>query len=174
MKNLEVFTTSVPSSPELTAKMEESLTKAPEVLLQQRDLKLGKAFGSYKKAIFWSLVMSTSIIMEGYDTLLMGSFFGQPAFAEKYGHLTKKHGHQISAPWQSGLNIGSTCGQLVGLLLAGYASERFGFRKTMMAGLLMITGVIFIQFFAPNLAVLEIAQILIGSLRQPPSTTEIY
>ncbi|KAH0024335.1 sugar porter family MFS transporter, partial [Aureobasidium melanogenum] len=162
MKDPEVSATSVPSTPEMMAKVEVPLSKAPEALLQQHDLTVSKAVFLYKKAIFWSIVMSTSIIMEGYDTLLIGSFFGQPAFAEKYGHLTKKHGHQISAPWQSGLNIGSTCGQLAGLLLAGYASERFGFRRTMMAGLLSITGVIFIQFFAPNLAVFEVAQILIG------------
>jgi SP family general alpha glucoside:H+ symporter-like MFS transporter len=47
-------------------------------------------------------------------------------------------------------------------LLAGYVSERFGFRKTVVGGLVVITALLFITFFAPNLIVLEIGQVLLG------------
>lgn len=38
---------------------------------------------TYPKAIGWSIAVSMAIVMEGYDTGLMGSFFGFPAFQQK-------------------------------------------------------------------------------------------
>ena len=33
---------------------------------------------SHRWAIFWSCVISMSVVMEGYDTILMGNFMGYP------------------------------------------------------------------------------------------------
>lgn len=41
---------------------------------------IGTAFKLYRKGVMWSLLMSTAIIMEGYDTILLGNFYGLPAF----------------------------------------------------------------------------------------------
>jgi MFS transporter, SP family, general alpha glucoside:H+ symporter len=41
----------------------------------------------YPKAIGWSLLLSTAIIMEGYDTTLLGSFYAFPEFNKKFGDL---------------------------------------------------------------------------------------
>lgn len=139
-----------------------SLEDVPSAIEQEHRLTFWHALRSYKKAVFWSLLISTTIVMEGYDTMLIGNLIGQPQFQKRYGTPTKKHKYQVSAPWQAGLGNGSTCGQLIGLLLAGYTTERFGFRKTMLLGLATITGIIFMQFFAPNLTVLLVAQILFG------------
>ncbi|SMY28636.1 unnamed protein product [Zymoseptoria tritici ST99CH_1A5] len=100
--------------------------------------------------------------MEGYDTMLIGNLFAQPAFKKHYGQRTAKGTYQIPAPWQAGLKNGADCGCIVGLLLAGYVSERLGFRKTMLGGLALISAFIFIQFFAPSIEVLLVAQILFG------------
>jgi hypothetical protein len=35
----------------------------------------------YKKGVLWSLLMSTAIIMEGYDVVLLANFYGLPAFS---------------------------------------------------------------------------------------------
>ena len=35
------------------------------------------------QAVLWSIVASFTIVQEGYDTLLLGSLFGLPAF-KKY------------------------------------------------------------------------------------------
>lgn len=112
--------------------------------------------------------MSTAVVMEGYDTKLIGTLFAQPAFQKAYGELVEGDSYQVSAPWQAGLGNGSTVGQLLGLLLAGYISERFGFRKTVLGGLTAIAALIFITFFAPSIVVLEIGQILIGEHLRPP------
>lgn len=142
---------------------QDRLVDAKDAIAYEHHLTLGEALRLYRKAVLWSLTLSTTIIMEGYDTMLMSNFFAQPAFRERFGYFSpKQRSWQISAPWQAGLNNASTCGQLIGLLLAGYASEKFGFRKTMIAGLVAISGFIFIQFFATSLEMLLVAQVLFG------------
>ena len=155
--------------------MDEKREEAPEVLTarisqtdeqievarsQERALGFIQAVKLYPKAIFWSICMSTALIMEGYDTALIKSLFALPAFRKQYGD--PKH-HNISAPWQSGLTNGSSVGQLLGLVVAGYLSERIGFRWTMIGGLVLAAGTIFIQFFAESLGVLETGQVLLGT-----------
>ena len=42
-----------------------------------------------------------TVIMEGYDVTLLGSFYGYPMFRRKYGeYLDEKNGYQISSTWQ--------------------------------------------------------------------------
>jgi MFS transporter, SP family, general alpha glucoside:H+ symporter len=47
-------------------------------------------------------------------------------------------------------------------MLNGYISERFGFKRTMLGALGLITTLIFIPFFAPSLEVLVVGQVLMG------------
>jgi SP family general alpha glucoside:H+ symporter-like MFS transporter len=139
---------------------------------QEHELSFFQALKLYPKGVFWSMAISTAVIMEGFDTKLISTLFAQPAFQKAYGHPAKAGTYQISAPWQTGLSNGSACGQLLGLLIAGYISERFGFRKTIMAGMATVIGLIFITFFAPNLVVLEVGQILFG--KNPPPTRSCF
>lgn len=37
-----------------------------------------ETFKKHKTAVFWSMVISMSIVMEGYDVMLMGSFMAYP------------------------------------------------------------------------------------------------
>ncbi|KAF5669890.1 MFS SP general alpha glucoside:H+ symporter [Fusarium denticulatum] len=140
----------------------EWIADAEDANAQEHNLKFFNALKLYRKSVFWALVISTAIFMEGYDTMLLGNMYGLPAFRKRYGYHIKGDKHQISAPWQAGLSNGSACGQLVGLLVSGYVSERFGFRKTMICGLTASAAFIVIPFFAPSLAVLEVGQILFG------------
>ncbi|CAK7274539.1 hypothetical protein SEPCBS119000_006224 [Sporothrix epigloea] len=140
----------------------EWLADAQDANSDEHKLGFWTALRVYRKSVLWSVAVSTAIFMDGYDTMMMGNLYGQPAFRERYGFLVKKDNYQIPAPWQIGLNNGSSCGQLIGLLLSGYACDRFGFRKTMALGLSGSIPLIFILFFAPNLPVLEVGQILFG------------
>ena len=144
----------------------DQVTDVRDANAQEHDLSFFQAIQLYPKGVFWSIAMSTAVVMEGYDTKLIGTLFAQPTFQKAFGHHVKGTSYQISAPWQAGLGNGSVVGQLLGLLLAGYLSERFGFRKTMMGGLLVIIALIFIIFFAHNLQVLLAGQILFG---KPPT-----
>jgi|SRR5687767_1128901 SP family general alpha glucoside:H+ symporter-like MFS transporter len=47
----------------------------------------------YYPAIGWALLCATCVIMEGYDTILIGNFFAYPAFANKYGTRVDERGN---------------------------------------------------------------------------------
>lgn len=139
----------------------EVLAAAQEATDQEHSLTFWRAVKTYPKAVGWSVLLSTALVMEGYDNLLIASLYAQPAFRKKYGQCVGDT-CQITAPWQAGLKNGASVGQIFGLLGAGYLTERFGFRKSMIGGLVALTGFIFIQFFSPKIWVLEIGQILTG------------
>ncbi|KAJ6445151.1 MFS transporter, SP family, general alpha glucoside:H+ symporter [Purpureocillium lavendulum] len=140
----------------------DRLADATDANDQEHEMTLLQALRLYPKGVLWSVVMSTGVVMDGYDTKLVGTLYAQPAFQKAFGTHVKGNSYQISAPWQTGLSNGSAAGQLVGLLLAGYLSERFGFRKTMVGGLAIVVAFIFMTFFAPNITVLAVGQTLFG------------
>lgn len=76
---------------------------------------LGQCLRENRKAVMWSVLISLSIVMEGYDIILMSNFFAYPEFQKKYGHdYGGDIGWQVSAPWQTGLNMASTVGCIFG------------------------------------------------------------
>lgn len=68
----------------------------------------------------------------------------------------------ISAPWQTGLSMGSPIGQVVGAFFAAYPMEWFGRKKTFGACVIISAGFVFIQFFARSLPVLLAGELLGG------------
>lgn len=100
--------------------------------------------------------------MEGFDLILIGNLFGFPAFKRKFGALQPDGSYELTAAWQTGLSNGTLVGQIFGLFIAGYLCDRYGFRKTMGGGISLIVVFIFIPFFAPNIQVLLVGQILLG------------
>ncbi|KAK6506572.1 hypothetical protein TWF506_011477 [Arthrobotrys conoides] len=140
----------------------EIAKQAREATEVEHNLTLGQNIRLYPKAIAWSILMSTAIIMEGYDVVLMGSFYAYPSFNKKYGTLQPNGKYSLSAAWQSGLSNGVNIGAIFGLMLNGIISERYGYRKTMMGGLLFTTAFVFILFFAENVQTLLVGEILLG------------
>ncbi|KAK9310916.1 general substrate transporter [Lipomyces starkeyi] len=138
------------------------LLEAQAATDKEHDLTFLKSVRLYPKAIAWSMLLSTAIIMEGYDTKLVGSLFAQPAFRKRYGSQLPNGSYQISASWQAGLSNGASIGSLIGLFMNGYISERVGFRKTMLGALAFLAVMVFIPFFAPSIEVLQVGQILMG------------
>lgn len=138
------------------------LVMAESAAEQERQDTFLKSLKLYPAAIGWSVVLSTAIIMEGYDMKLIGSLNAQPAFTKRYGVQLPNKKYEIPASWQAGLSNGATIGSLIGLYLNGYISERIGFRKTMMGSLMLMIGTIFIPFFAHSIEILLLGQILQG------------
>ncbi|KAF9888014.1 hypothetical protein FE257_009404 [Aspergillus nanangensis] len=130
---------------------------------QEHHLGFWEAIRRYPNAVLWSVLLSTSIIMEGYDIVLIQSFFAQPSFRDKYGQYDPGTGsHQITAPWQNGLSNAVSVGTIVGAFANGYFVHRLGYRRVLLASLLAISAFIFISFFSPNLPVLLVGQFLCG------------
>ena len=120
------------------------------------------AIKTYRKAVFWSIVVSMACVMEGFDSTNLGGFYGMPAFQKKYGTYYEGIGYQIPAPWQVGLNMGSNVGQFFGILLNGYIAEKYGYRNVLLVSYVAISCTIFITFFSPNIVVLFIGEVLCG------------
>ena len=55
---------------------EDTKANARNATEREHSLSLRDAFKLYPKAIGFSLLFSTAIIMEGYDLSLMGAFYG--------------------------------------------------------------------------------------------------
>lgn len=117
----------------------------------------------YPKAIAWSVLISTCIVMEGFQVCLLPNFYAFPQFREKYGQYVESDGtYQVSAPWQAGLSNGANVGSIIGLMINGWVSERIGYRKTVMGCLVLITAFISILFTAQNVQTLLAGEILMG------------
>ncbi|KAK4915858.1 hypothetical protein LTR66_017060, partial [Elasticomyces elasticus] len=120
----------------------------------------------YPKAIFFSFGISLAVIMEGYDTYLLGNFFGLQTFNQKYGRpvgiVDGVESYQIPAQWQTALGASTAAAQIIGLFINGIVSERIGYRWTMIVSLILIACFIFITFFAINIEMLLAGYILSG------------
>jgi SP family general alpha glucoside:H+ symporter-like MFS transporter len=137
--------------------------EAKQAAEEEHQLTLRQAIRLHPKAIAWSVLLSTSIIMEGYDIVLYSSFFAQPAFSQKYGDFDPRtNKYQISTSWQNGLSNAVSVGTLVGAFANGWFCAKYGYRPVLLTSLSFICAFIFISFFAPNLPVLLVGQFLCG------------
>lgn len=142
----------------------EFIGDAQDAVHGQKEQSITEALKQYKKGVIYSIIFSAAIIMEGYDTLLLGQFFANQAFARRFGEPDPGNPgtYQIPAQWQTGLSCSTQVGQILGLQITGFASERFGYRPTMLVALVCLTGFLFIQFFATSLPMLLAGYILLG------------
>ncbi|KAK7948071.1 MFS transporter- SP family- general alpha glucoside:H+ symporter [Apiospora aurea] len=129
---------------------------------RERDMKLSTAFKIYPKAIAWSAVLSSCLVMEGYDTSIVGSYFAYPVFKNKFGEPAPNGDMVISAAWQNGIQGATNVGEIIGLQIAGWVSERYGYRWTIISALIAITGFIFFPFFAESLVVFLVGEFFQG------------
>ncbi|CAJ0548853.1 Ff.00g024660.m01.CDS01 [Fusarium sp. VM40] len=135
--------------------------EALEATADEHSYTVWQGFKTYKRAAFWSIVISTTVIMEGYDVTLLGSFYGYPRFREKYGaYLDEDNDYQISANWQQRFNCLGALANIIGAMLNGWATSRWGHRVVLISGLFWLTAFIFLVFFAPTIEVLLVGQFL--------------
>lgn len=59
--------------------------EAKDATDKEHRMGLMRALKLYPKATGWSVLLSTAIVMEGYDTLLLGNLYGFPAFTSNFG-----------------------------------------------------------------------------------------
>lgn len=158
------------SNESMDAEMQDYLAKfldisnnAKENDHQEKTMTLKEGLKTFPRAAMWSIVLSSAIIMEGYDTNLLNSFYGFPDFVNKFGtYFPEKGKKEIPAKWQTALSMAVNCGEIIGLFLAGIISDRIGYRKTLIASLIMVAGLIFIVFFAKNIQMLLAGELLLG------------
>lgn len=128
----------------------------------EQSMGLLKSLKLYRKACLWSIFLSTCVIMEGFDVVLLNALYAYPPFQRDFGERQPDGSYELAADWQSGLSGGNQAGQIIGLLLTGLIADRLGYRKTLIGALVFCTGFIFIVFFSKSLVQLLIGEILIA------------
>ncbi|OTA27661.1 hypothetical protein BTJ68_11368 [Hortaea werneckii EXF-2000] len=118
---------------------------AAKATASETSMTLLQGLQTYPKAVGWSILLSTCIIMEGFDI-------------RRFGSLQEDGTYGVSAAWQSGLSKGALVGEIFGLFLTGIVAERLGYKKTMVGALAMLTGFVFLLFFAQNLPMLLVGE----------------
>lgn len=137
------------------------LKGARQASTAEHEQTLSEAFVTHRKAILWSVVISMTIIMEGYDIGLISQFFAYPAFERAYGDWHPElNRYVVSSSWQAGLGNGGTAGVIIGGFANGFLSARYGYKKVVLGALFFMNWFIFISFFAKNAPTLLVGQIL--------------
>jgi len=140
----------------------EMSAEAQDATNKEHSMGFLQALKLYPKAVGWSILLSTAIVMEGYDVILLSSFYALPQFNKRYGVQLPDGNYTIPAPWKSGLSNGAQIGEIIGLFINGIVSDKYGYRKTMLASLAMMVAFIFIPFFSQNIETLLVGEILCG------------
>ncbi|KAK4223893.1 general substrate transporter [Podospora fimiseda] len=137
---------------------------AAQANTSEHTMTLLTAIKLYPKAIAWSVLVSSTLIMEGYDLALLSNLYASPAFNKKYGNLISSdpEKYAVSAAWQSALSNGARAGEILGLILAGWTSDAYGYKVTTLGSLGLMIMFIFVLVFAPDVKVLVVGEVLCG------------
>lgn len=82
---------------EKSTSMDRLIADAKAATDKEHKMTLMQGIRLYPKAVFWSMIISTCIVMEGYDISLVGNLYGFPAFNRKYGEIGPHGTYQIPA-----------------------------------------------------------------------------
>jgi len=120
----------------------EDRAGATEAETHQIEMTTRQALRFYWKSVIWSIIASTVIIMEGFDSLL-GNFFVLQPFLKKYGDWNEELGkYVITADWQMGLTQAVSVGCIVGVIGGAWQVDRLGYRWSMISNLIALSGFI--------------------------------
>ncbi|ESU07715.1 hypothetical protein FGSG_02292 [Fusarium graminearum PH-1] len=110
--------------------------KVRRALNNEKDMTILSCCRQFPKAIFWSLLLFLTVVMEGYDKSLVAGFVAFPAFRERYGELFDTPNgplYEISPLWQTALQVSAIACEVIALcgiswgviqtLAATYAAE---------------------------------------------------
>lgn len=90
------------------------VAEAKQAADAEQSMTLWQAMKIYPKAIGWSVLLSSTLIMEGYDLALLGHLFGSPVFNKKFGDWHEpSESYVVSAAYQSGLSNGARAGEVM-------------------------------------------------------------
>ncbi|KAM5343363.1 hypothetical protein ACJ41O_011900 [Fusarium nematophilum] len=128
-----------------------------EALIPKKEL-----FKRYWPAAVYSMLLSLALVMEGMDVGLVNNFFAHPAYLERFGWPDKDGSQHISTKWQGAIGAGNNCGSIIGLLINGYVQSRFGSRRVYMAAMALMGCTVFVLFFAVNVEMLLVGNLLCG------------
>lgn len=141
----------------------EGYASAQAANTREHEMTVRQTLRAYPWAVFWSLVVSMSVIMEGYDTILIGSLYGYPAFKKSFGHYsTFARSYQIEGKWQAAMGSGPQAGAIIGAMVNGWLTPKYGYRPMFLVGLILMIAFVFISFFGMSVELQAVGQIMCG------------
>lgn len=140
---------------------------AREAAHTDKTISVLNAINRFPKAVGWSILVSTCVVMDGYDANLVGNFLAFPSFQRQFGvhvGVTQQNpsGYQLKPAWAAAVSQASGIGFFFGVFLNGHLTPQFGGRKVILCGLATMSALLAISFFARSLQVLLVGQILCG------------
>ena len=144
---------------------DDTIEKARSATACETGMEKLVAVKTWFPGVCFAMSMSLACIMEGYGLVLIAGFFASSAFRTHFGCPKSSDGVfdcEIPAQWQTAIIDGALVGQVIGIVLNGWFTERYGYRKTFLAALSALTMFITMTFFAPNLEILLGGFILCG------------
>ncbi|KAJ9157508.1 Sugar/inositol transporter [Pleurostoma richardsiae] len=137
--------------------------KAHLATQDEHSMTVWQAVKRYRKACLWSMAFSLSIIMDGYDTAILGSLPAFPAFRYRFGHqVDDTTSYQLDPSWQVAIGLSNPLGNLIGVYINSFITEKFGHKNALLGTLVYLVGVIFITFFAQNIEMFFAGSLLNG------------
>lgn len=82
---------------DLSGSMDKLVQNARAATEKEQKMTLLQGIRLYPKAVAWSVLISTCIVMEGYDISLVNNFYAFPAFNRKYGEPLPDGTYQVPA-----------------------------------------------------------------------------
>uniref|UniRef100_A0A060SY56 ARAD1A09746p n=1 Tax=Blastobotrys adeninivorans TaxID=409370 RepID=A0A060SY56_BLAAD len=143
------------------AKLASTLDDTKVQIEAEHQLGLFQGIKEYRKAVFWSFIVSMCVVMDGYDNALIGSLYAFPEFNKTFGSPVGD-GYELSANWQTALSSMAGVGGIIGIMISGQLTERYGHRKVMLGALTFICGAVFAYFFGSTKGALIAGGILCG------------
>lgn len=144
------------------ADVAQTTADANKATESEQNMTLRQGLKLYPKAVAWSVLLSTAIIMEGFDKVLIANLMAVPAFKQKFGQPIADGTYEVTAAWQAGLTNGAYVGEMLGLMLNGIIADRLGYKKTMIGALFFVNLTIFVVFFSYRIEMLLAGLILCG------------
>ncbi|CAK7226356.1 hypothetical protein SBRCBS47491_006203 [Sporothrix bragantina] len=120
-----------------------------------------QAIKKYRKAVFWACIFSFTLTMQSCDATSTTTFYGQDQFKQRFGSVDNGV-LEIPAIWQISIQQAMACGELIGLAIAGFLADRFGWKPILTGMMVMMTGCLFLFAFAHNLGMMVAAMVLCG------------
>lgn len=128
----------------------------------EHSLRLRDGIRKYPQAIYWSCWFSMALVMQGFDHAFIYGFIAFPPFERRYGRPDGQGGYEIPAADQAAITNCVAAGEIVGLLINGWLTDKLGYRKVMAMSLVAFMAFVFLQFFAINIEMYIGAEFALG------------
>jgi SP family general alpha glucoside:H+ symporter-like MFS transporter len=139
-----------------TATMEKSdaiekSTQAKDAAKVERDMTIWQSIIVFRWGVICAVLLALACVMEGYSLVLVTSFFEVDQFRHDYNKsctLGQDQTCELPASWQIMLVDIPMLGQMIGITLNGWATDRYGYRWTFIVAVIAAGLFNFLNFFS--------------------------